>query len=360
MNTTKHTQKNAQDTSREQEHLQRELGRSERYAPLQGGLAFGALAVTVLLMLRPAVLAQSPGVSLATLTARVSTLEVHASDPGPKGPTGDAGAKGAAGSAGSAGPQGSQGAAGPVGAVGAQGPQGLKGASGAQGPQGPSGVDAAQVAALGPFSLSGSDLSLTGVNVHLVDGSGSTNSATGLGNLIIGYNAASPNFNEARTGSHNLILGDANNYLSYGGLVAGYNNSVSGPYASVTGGTRNLASGFQSSIHGGSSNVASGNSASVLGGDRNTASAFYSVVSGGNRNTARGEGSAVSGGDLNTASGSYASVSGGYSSTASGLASSISGGGSLSDSFNFGWKAGIAFGNARSGSYNSTFGSDRD
>ena len=40
-----------------------------------------------------------------------------------------------------------------------------------------------------PLSVSGTDLTITGVNVHIVDGSGSTDSTSGLGNLIVGYNA---------------------------------------------------------------------------------------------------------------------------------------------------------------------------
>src|SRR5205807_10532964 len=79
-------------------------------------------------------------------------------------------------------------------------------------------------------------LRITGANLQIVDGTGTTDGApNGLGNLIIGYNedAASP---LTRTGSHNLVVGVGNSYSSYGGIVAGASNTVSGPYASVTGG----------------------------------------------------------------------------------------------------------------------------
>ena len=42
---------------------------------------------------------------------------------------------------------------------------------------------------------------------------------------------------DVRTGSHNLVLGDENNYSSYGGQVAGSDNTISNGYASVSGGS---------------------------------------------------------------------------------------------------------------------------
>ena len=98
-------------------------------------------------------------------------------------------------------------------------------------------------------------LTIKGVNVQIVDGTGSTASTSGLGNLIIGYNRsgarAAPG--DIRTGSHNLILGDANNYQSYGGIVAGVYDTISGPYACVSGGTGNTAGAYAASVSGGSS-----------------------------------------------------------------------------------------------------------
>ncbi len=126
-------------------------------------------------------------------------------------------------------------------------------------------------------------LTITGVNVQIVDGKGSTDSTSGLGNLIIGYNRAGNDqgSGDVRTGSHNLILGDQNNYGSFGSLVAGNDNTVSGAYASVSGGQNNTASGYAASVSGGVDNTASYYYASVTGGESNVASSFAASVSGG-------------------------------------------------------------------------------
>ena len=117
-----------------------------------------------------------------------------------------------------------------------------------------------------PLSVSGSNFNITGVNVHIVDGTGSTNSTSGLGNLTIGYNAIGNLNGDFRTGSHNLILGDQNSYSSYGGLVAGSGNSIRGNFATVTGGYSNTASGLFASVSGGDFNSAHGIETSVSGG----------------------------------------------------------------------------------------------
>jgi len=175
-----------------------------------------------------------------------------------------------------------------------------------------------------PLSVFSTDLTITGVNVHIVSGSGSTSddtigflgkpparkALTGLGNLIIGYNEKGNLRGDTRTGSHNLILGDQNSYSSYGGFVAGFENTISGHYASVSGGQGNMASGHWASISGGCGNKASGADASV------------------------------SGGNGNTASGLNASVSGGSDNTASGLIASVSGGSGISMEADYGWAAG--------------------
>lgn len=68
------------------------------------------------------------------------------------------------------------------------------------------------------YDVAKNDLIFVGCNVHVRDGSGSTQSTTGLGNLIIGYNADSTTlFN--RTGSHNLIIGDDQAYPGIGQLL---------------------------------------------------------------------------------------------------------------------------------------------
>jgi len=133
----------------------------------------------------------------------------------------------------------------------------------------------------------------TGANVQIVNGLGSTNGGdldmgregnplqivtNGTGNLIIGYNEprsvpnGSPHF--ARTGSHNLIMGAANDYISIGGLALGRFLDLSGPctvgfgeyhdvsgnFAVVSGGLSNVASGAHSTVSGGADRQVQGES----------------------------------------------------------------------------------------------------
>lgn len=142
----------------------------------------------------------------------------------------------------------------------------------------------------------------TGVNVQVVDGSG-FNSAlvTGRGNLIVGYSANGGD--EDRTGSHNLVVGDFHSYSSFGGLIAGFDNNITG-------------AGIYSTVAGGSGNVASRNHSAVLGGFDNTVTGFGSVVAGGEENTAQGESSVVTGGRSNTATDTSSVIVGGFANSA--------------------------------------------
>lgn len=103
----------------------------------------------------------------------------------------------------------------------------------------------------------GPHLMFRGVNVHVQSGSGATdNNAApyeGLGNLIIGYNENTPTPTLIRTGSHNLVGGGMNSFSSVGGMVFGYQNTISGPYANVVGGSVNLAQGPNSTVYGSTS-----------------------------------------------------------------------------------------------------------
>ena len=263
---------------------------------------FAAVGMLSMTRIGPA-LAQSPGVNLAQLLARLTADEAKIAVlqgtpvPGPQGATGPAGAAGSAGATGS---------------IGATGPAGA-------------GFTDDKIALLKTMSLSKDPfvagtsnlLTISGVNVRIVDGTGSTKSTSGLGNLTVGYNVVGNNNGDIRTGSHNLIVGDNNNYSSYGGLIAGSGNTISGQYASVSGGEVNTASGYISSVSGGAFNTANNYDSSVSGGYKNTASGYNSSVSGGFTNTASGEISSVSGGAFNTASNTAASVSGGDSITLS-------------------------------------------
>lgn len=302
--------------------------------------AAGLLALSngLLLVQRNTAQAQSPGVSLAALQAKISDLQSRVAyleahpNPGPQGPKGNPGTNGTGGT------------------NGANGKDGAQGPKGDMGVQGPAGVS--------PFTVSGTDVTLSGYNLNIVNGLGGTATLNGTGNLIIGYNELSRQFTQDRTGSHNLVIGAANNYLSYGGLVAGNENVVSKPYASVTGGSFNRANAPYATVSGGYSNTASADHASVTGGDSNTASDYAASVTGGYQNKADGrlasvsggiqnEASktcaSVSGGQDNIASGVYSSVSGGAGNIAVGALSSISGGGGLSQGANLGWSGGSAF-----------------
>ena len=140
---------------------------------------------------------------------------------------------------------------------------------------------AALEALLAGVTRAGDDITFSGSNVHIVSGSGATDGAVnGRGNLIVGYNE-SRGATDDRTGSHNIVVGSHHNYSSFGGLVAGRWNTISGDYASVSGGTESEASGSSSSVSGGHANMAIGTRSSVSGGSINTARDSTSSVSGG-------------------------------------------------------------------------------
>jgi hypothetical protein len=182
------------------------------------------------------------------------------------------------------------------------------------------------------FTRVGNEVVITGANLHIVNGLGSTicesipNCPNGLGNLIVGYNEPRPTDPNDRTGSHNVVVGRFHNFSNVGGLVVGDFNTISNEFAVVSGGRGNTASGDAAVVCGGAVNTASGGAATVSGGLGNTASGPESSVSGGRNNTASGDSSSVSGGQNNTPSGEASSVSGGFGNTASGRASSVNGG----------------------------------
>jgi hypothetical protein len=188
-------------------------------------------------------------------------------------------------------------------------------------------------------TVDGNEIYITGANLNIRNGLGYTGCTNGLGNLIVGYNENSED--RSRVGSHNLVVGANHGYSSFGGLVAGFGNTISGGSASVIGGSSNTASGNWAVVSGGANNTASGFAASVSGGTGNTASGFaYASVSGGANNTASGSGTSVSGGLYNIASNNWGSVSGGGYNTASGYAATVSGFVSVTQSDNYGWSGG--------------------
>jgi hypothetical protein len=179
------------------------------------------------------------------------------------------------------------------------------------------------------FTRVGDEVVITGANLHIVNGLGSTDCTAepdepipdcpnGLGNLIVGYNEPREFYENICTGSHNMVVGQFHNFSRVGGLVVGDFNEISGDFATVSGVQRNTASGERSTVSGGLSNTARGDDAVVNGGFSNTAGGFATAVSGGSFNIASGAVSSVSGGQGNEASNDFAAVSGGRHRTAAG------------------------------------------
>lgn len=174
----------------------------------------------------------------------------------------------------------------------------------------------------------GATLRLTGVNLQVVSGSGSTDGpVNSRGNVVIGYNTDNVGDGaDTRTGSHNLVIGNDHSYTSSGGFVGGIDNSISATGATVVTGNQNAASNSYAAVTTGGLNVADGLYSSVTGGYLNHAMGPFAAVSGGAGNTASGSDSSVSGGLSNTASNNQASVCGGRENEASGADSTVSGG----------------------------------
>lgn len=114
---------------------------------------------------------------------------------------------------------------------------------------------------------------LSGCNLIVNDGSGSTSSSSGKGNIIVGYGSSG-------TGGHNVVVGDGNTYKGYGGIVAGQSNLNNAAYASVLGGKNNKAEGPYCSILGGKQNEVGefGEYGTIAGGQLNSVNEEYSSV----------------------------------------------------------------------------------
>jgi hypothetical protein len=186
------------------------------------------------------------------------------------------------------------------------------------------------------FDGTTNEIVITGANLRIVNGLGSTETTNGLGNLIVGYNELrqeNPDCpgvfltcTDTRTGSHNVVVGKEHNFASFGGVVVGLHNETTGDFSAVSGGAGNTANGTWSAISGGTNNTTPGFASAVSAGLLNTASGDRSVVSGGADNTASGPNSAVSAGHGNTSNGVLSAVSGGGDNTATGIGSTVSGG----------------------------------
>lgn len=198
------------------------------------------------------------------------------------------------------------------------------------------------------------DFIVDGCNLHVQNGVGQTGTMNRYGNVIIGYNK---NEVSTRTGSHNLIIGDLHEYTSYGGIVSGIENTLSGPNATILGGGQSHANfssatilgadrgvadsnvviiGGQrnygaagahfSAIVGGIDNQVTGSSAVVVAGAFNNATGGNSLVCGGSENTAGGSSDVACGGSRNTSTGSRSVLVGGNQNTVSGASSVVTGG----------------------------------
>jgi hypothetical protein len=154
--------------------------------------------------------------------------------------------------------------------------------------------------ALGPFvkvdpnpqvGVIGPNITFSGANIHIVSGSGATNdngNHFGLGNLIIGYDenpgqVEGPLLPSDRVGSHNLVIGRWHRFVSFGGIVAGEDNTITAEGSSVLGGSGNFANGITSVVVAGLKNSAGGNAAAIVAGTANRALGVVSTILGGGR-----------------------------------------------------------------------------
>jgi len=109
----------------------------------------------------------------------------------------------------------------------------------------------AQNGMLGPHII------FTGANVHVRNGANATTTTNSLGNLVLGYNEIAQGV--ARDGSHNLVSGQGNSFRSFGGLVFGTDNVISGQFATVLGGGQNKATAPYSTVIGSQQNTSDAN-----------------------------------------------------------------------------------------------------
>jgi len=121
---------------------------------------------------------------------------------------------------------------------------------------------------------------LEGVNFQVTRGS----AGSSAGNVIIGTNDVTDYTpNPARTGTHNLIIGNGHEYTGNNGIVHGENNRLTSPYAAVIGGRKGHVTGPGAVLVGGLMNHIDTQDAAVVGGYKNFIhnSASYSAILGG-------------------------------------------------------------------------------
>ncbi len=161
---------------------------------------------------------------------------------------------------------GKEGAAGKEGKPGTEGKEGGTGKEGNAGTEGKEGLsllskeEQEQLKAVLPYmklAASGVDgkptIVFSGVNVQVTSGETSEVTINGEGNLVVGVNEDP----KTQSGSNNLVLGSrGQSFTSVGGFLAGYENTASARYDSVSGGDANTASATLASVSGGAENTA--------------------------------------------------------------------------------------------------------
>jgi hypothetical protein len=181
-------------------------------------------------------------------------------------------------------------------------------------------------------NLAGPHVVFHGVNVHVQNGAGVTQSQNSLGNLIIGYDegyfpggdSTKPLIGvpaNRRSGSHSLILGFGHAWTGHSDIVAGYHNSVISGRSAILGGRDNTITAEPGSAGWSAENV-------ILGGDSNhIAGAWSNVVSGGSFNRIEknaGQQNSISGGrDSHITGGHWNSITGGALGTIDTIGGSI-------------------------------------
>jgi hypothetical protein len=250
-----------------------------------------------------------------------------------------------------------------LGAEGKQGKSGPEGKTGAEGKSPTASLSTTELATLqmilphltfvGTGVAGKPTVEFTGVNVQLVNGAGKTASRNGEGNLVIGYDE---NPGE-QIGSHDLMLGVGQTFTSFGEIIAGVNNTVTGGFSSVVGGASNLVSGEGSAVGGGVENKVTGGLSSVSGGAENQVAGETSSISGGIKNTVLSDagGGSITGGKFNVVNGIASTIAGGEENEAIASFAAVDGGTENLANGEFAWIGGGG-GNIASGKLSAIFG----
>jgi len=145
---------------------------------------------------------------------------------------------------------------------------------------------------------------VNGANLQVVNGA--PNLTNGKGNLILGYNAQGVDTTYARTGSHCLVMGRANDYNGEYSIVQGRESSANGDYSAALASLNNEAKSDFSAALGGTENEVGSEKSVIVGGVNNgTSEGASSVVVGGFSNLNNSTRGVCVGGFLNTVSGMF-------------------------------------------------------